>query len=243
MKTNILILGVLIIIIIFSGVWLSLEEKKVEVLTDKTEYQKEESLNVNIKNNLTENICFSSCYPYLLEKQNGEWKSYDYGECQKSDVNETCIESGQIRDFEITLSQTEEDYHRIAIPICIDCKLGEEFKESKRFYSNEFTIKEKEKFTIPKDKESCESLNGKWGRIGFELLEEVCNLSTLDAGKECTSSNQCEGSCIAELSEEDRNEAIDGVVYTKGKCTEWRLVDGCHPFIEDGKVKGILCVD
>jgi len=96
--------------------------------------------------------------------------------------------------------------------------------------------------STPTDKESCEALGGRWGRIGLSL-EEQCNLPTSDAGKECSDSDECEGSCIAELSEEDWEKAIYGVVYTKGKCTAWIITIGCHPFVEDGKVEGILCVD
>ena len=45
------------------------------IRTDKTEYQPGENLKIKIKNNFKEQICFSSCYPYLLEKKNGEWKN------------------------------------------------------------------------------------------------------------------------------------------------------------------------
>jgi len=96
--------------------------------------------------------------------------------------------------------------------------------------------------TTPTDKESCEVLGGKWGRIGLSL-EEGCNLPPSDAGKECSDSDECEGSCIAELSEEEWENAIHGVVYTKGKCTAWKITVGCRDFVENGKVEGILCVD
>ena len=96
--------------------------------------------------------------------------------------------------------------------------------------------------TTPTDKESCEALGGIWGRVGLSLNEE-CNLPTSDAGKECSDSDDCEGSCIAELSKEDQDKARQGVVYTKGKCTAWKITLGCQAFVEDGKVRGILCVD
>ena len=96
--------------------------------------------------------------------------------------------------------------------------------------------------TTPTDKESCEALGGRWGSIGLSLNEK-CNLPTSDAGKECSNSAECEGSCIAELSEEDWDKAVRGIVYTKGKCTAWKITVGCQAFVEDGKVEGILCVD
>lgn len=92
------------------------------------------------------------------------------------------------------------------------------------------------------DKESCETLGGSWGKIGLSQ-EESCNLPTSDAGKECSDSGECEGSCIAELLQEDWNKAVQGVVYTKGKCTAWKITVGCHAFVESRKVQGILCVD
>lgn len=96
--------------------------------------------------------------------------------------------------------------------------------------------------TTPTDKESCEALGGRWGTIGLQP-EEECNLPTSDAGKECSDWGDCEGACIADLSQEDLEEAPEGVVHTKGKCSASKIVVGCHAFVEDGKVYGILCVD
>lgn len=94
----------------------------------------------------------------------------------------------------------------------------------------------------PTNKESCLATGGRWGRIGLSL-NEVCNLPTFDAGKQCSNSNDCEGSCLAELSKEDWDKAAKGIVYTKGKCTAWKITVGCQAFVENGKVEGILCVD
>jgi len=99
-----------------------------------------------------------------------------------------------------------------------------------------------ETITTPTDKGSCEALGGRWGRIGL-WLEERCNLPTSDAGEECCDSSQCVGACIAELSQEDFDRAPAGVVYTKGRCSAWRITVGCHAFVEDGKVYGIMCAD
>ena len=92
----------------------------------------------------------------------------------------------------------------------------------------------------PRDKKSCEAAGGKW-----EINDvEVCNLPTSDFGKECSDSNQCEGLCIAELSEEEYNKATQGtIIYTKGKCSGETNVLGCTPIVNDGKVNGILCMD
>lgn len=80
--------------------------------------------------------------------------------------------------------------------------------------------------SVPTNKESCELLGGWWGTIG-RMRVEICNLPTSDAGKECSDSDECEGYCIAELSREDWDKAIHGVIYSKGKCTAWISISGC----------------
>jgi len=50
----------------------------------------------------------------------------------------------------------------------------------------------------PKDKETCLAKNGKWAKIGL-FPEEECNLPTSDAGRECSDVSQCEGTCLADL--------------------------------------------
>jgi hypothetical protein len=89
---------------------------------------------------------------------------------------------------------------------------------------------------------SCKLRGGEWETMGTLRIKE-CNLPTSDADKECSSSNECEGSCIAILSKEDYNKAINGTVYTKGKCTAWEIIVGCQAFVENGEVNGILCID
>ena len=61
----------LIITIIVVGwfVWSRLEVSKgILIKTDKREYREKENPKITIENKLRENICFSSCYPYYLEK-------------------------------------------------------------------------------------------------------------------------------------------------------------------------------
>ena len=93
----------------------------------------------------------------------------------------------------------------------------------------------------PKSKEACEAMGGSWGRVGLNP-EEVCNLPTSDAGKICSGSSECEGSCIADLSSEDYQKAQHENLYTNGKCTRWKMTVGCLAFVEDGEVQNI-CVD
>ncbi len=111
-----------------------------------------------------------------------------------------------------------------------------------KYAEKELTVIEGGVDATPVDKGSCEALGGRWGGIGLSP-EESCNLPTSDADRECSGSGECEGSCIARLSEEDWDRAVNGVVYTKGKCSAWKITVGCQAFVEDGRVEGILCVD
>jgi len=114
----------------------------VSIYSDKEEYLKRESLKVAIRNNLGKTVCFSSCYPYLLEKKNSneEWEKYLYVGCEEENVARDCIESQKVKAFEI-LSEIEKGVHRLYLSACIGCKAGERFREDKVFYSNDFLIK------------------------------------------------------------------------------------------------------
>jgi len=144
-KYLILFFVIFLIIILFIG-WMGwkgyqLQKGEISIITDKTEYESGGILKVKIKNNFGENICFSSCYPYLLESKNEKWESYKYVECQDFNGNGHCLKAGELKAFELTLPQAVKGPHRLAIPICLGCKIEDPFREDKRFYSNEFTIK------------------------------------------------------------------------------------------------------
>ena len=137
----------LIIFIIAVFTWkgyLISKEKELSVLTYEKEYQAGENPKVKITNNSPEKICFSSCYPYYLEKNNGSpLTSYQYGSCPHPDVAEICMEPKEVKSFEILLDNMviEKGKHRVAIPACIRCVLQENFRKDKFFYSNGFMIK------------------------------------------------------------------------------------------------------
>jgi len=148
MKKYLILFFLILLVIILLIVWMGwkgyqLQKGEISITTDKTEYEPGGILKVKIKNNFKEQICFSSCYPYLLESKNENWESYKYAECQEFDGNGHCMKAGELKAFELTLPEVSEGLHRLAIPICIGCKSEDTFKEEKRFYSNEFTIKEK----------------------------------------------------------------------------------------------------
>jgi len=142
-----ILIGILVAIAVIGSGWLAWKWQdyfgkgvQISVVTDKSEYEKEGNLKLNIRNNSRENICFSSCYPYFLEKKETQWESYVYGICRQENVNDICIEPGQVKAFEMKLALANEGLHRLALPVCAGCKEGETFKESQRFYSNQFKI-------------------------------------------------------------------------------------------------------
>ena len=145
MKNKDLVIPAILIILIGAGlIW---QEKKysrnalcVSIKTDKTEYQKGNILKLAISNNLRKNVCFSSCYPYLLERKDADWSEYIYQQCPESDINQFCLTASQSKFFEINLPDVNQGNHRLVVPVCVNCKDKDNFKEDNRFYSNEFII-------------------------------------------------------------------------------------------------------
>ncbi len=135
--------GIAALVIIILIALLFPQKGLVNVITDKNEYKLGDILKVKIENNLRKTICFSSCYPYYLEKKNGDWESYRYKDCSDENLVEICINSKKIKAFEITIpsSFVEAGTHRLTIPACIGCNSNGAFKEDQKLYSNDFIIK------------------------------------------------------------------------------------------------------
>ncbi len=115
--------------------------EEVNIITDANEYGMGDMLKVKIENNLKKSICFSSCYPYNIEKKNGEWNGYSYGDCSNSNLNENCIDSRQVKAFEFTIPFIEAGAHRLGVSACIGCNVNQTFREDQKFYSNDFLIR------------------------------------------------------------------------------------------------------
>jgi hypothetical protein len=95
---------------------------------------------------------------------------------------------------------------------------------------------------MPKTEEECLNRGGKWGRIGLGSKDE-CNLPTADANRECNDSSECESVCLAEMSTEERREAMKGKSFNrKGKCSSWMIVVGCQARVNNGKTS-LICID
>lgn len=139
-----IVITLVLISIVSWLVWKSYQLQKGEVLisTDKTEYGKAGTLTAKIKNGFNEQICFSSCYPYLLERKNENWDSYQYNNCSEPSGNGSCVGAKEEKNFELALPEVPGGLHRLSIPVCVNCKKEDSFKEDKKFYSNEFLIKD-----------------------------------------------------------------------------------------------------
>jgi hypothetical protein len=92
---------------------------------------------------------------------------------------------------------------------------------------------------VPTDRAACEARGGKWGPVGMVPLPS-CNLPAKDAGKICRDDGECEGDCLAELTDEQKRHLP---VETTGRCSAWRRNPGCLPHVEHGWVQAVVCVD
>ena len=89
----------------------------------------------------------------------------------------------------------------------------------------------------------CLSNNGEWGATG-EMKEGFCVLPTSDAYKNCNDKNDCEGYCIATLTEDEENTINESEsIQKKGQCSLWTSVFGCNALVENGKINHITCTE
>jgi hypothetical protein len=114
-----------------------------EALLEKNSYSATEELKVEIKNKENEKMCFSSCYPYIMQIKTADWDVYPYPQCDKENFAEICIESGQSKAFAIPLNMLplKSAIHQLAIPACLGCASGDQFRVDKIIYTDEFEIK------------------------------------------------------------------------------------------------------
>ncbi len=87
------------------------------------------------------------------------------------------------------------------------------------------------------DAAACAARNGTMRQVG-RLQSWQCVINYADAGKVCSSSSQCQGSCLA-------GEATDrtpGATIT-GVCQATSSRFGCNTPVENGKAGPTLCID
>lgn len=152
MKKNIIIpiiAGIALIVVLAIFCYFFLQNRKesqnqlrgVTISTDKSEYSPGDSLKVKIENQMDKKICFSSCYPYYIQRKGENWENYHYVECEKQDVAENCVEPNSVKAFELTLPKIMNGIHRLFVSSCVGCELRDKFKNSENFFSNRFFIK------------------------------------------------------------------------------------------------------
>jgi hypothetical protein len=94
---------------------------------------------------------------------------------------------------------------------------------------------------IPNTKEECLAKNGTWekrGMPGDPMVAETCFLNAPDAGKQCSSSEQClSGWCRPTA--KDRWKPAGEKAW--GTCQALRTVNGCVQGIEKGIIVNIPC--
>jgi hypothetical protein len=135
---------IFIILLVLGGLCLKKPNNKtIEVTTDQQQYNNGGSLKLRIRNLLAANVCFSSCYPYYLERKesknnSADWDAYSYQSCLYNDQIKECIDPGNTKAFEISLPKIKQGVHRLSLPACKGCAEGQTFQENERFYSNEF---------------------------------------------------------------------------------------------------------
>lgn len=89
----------------------------------------------------------------------------------------------------------------------------------------------------------CEAKGGQWRAAGI-FPQKICILPTIDGGRLCRDDGECEGSCLADLTEAQKDRVISGrPVKAAGTCTAVIPVFGCQAVVEKGYVEGILCLD
>ena len=146
MKTNARILiGILVVSALSSVLFLLLFQKSgaAEISLNRTEYDSSGTLEVAVKNDFGQEICFSSCYPYLAEIRdgNGEWKEYVYQDCPETAVAADCVPPRDSKKFRVVLEDMPAGAHRLKIPFCLECAGGEVFQAEQALYSPVFEIK------------------------------------------------------------------------------------------------------
>jgi hypothetical protein len=86
---------------------------------------------------------------------------------------------------------------------------------------------------LPNSAKACEAQGGTWTQFGAGNY--FCRISTQDAAKECTSSTQCQGVCLAAST--DRN----SLKYNA--CSSEVMLHGCFEEFRSGTSNVHVCQD
>jgi hypothetical protein len=118
-------------------------QEDLKVSTDKQEYGQNEKSIIVIENVSEKKACFSSCYPFFVQKQESTWRSYEYETCPKENIAEVCINPYGKKAFEVILEDQGilAGNYRFIVSACTKCNVGDRFETSEVFFSNEFKVK------------------------------------------------------------------------------------------------------
>lgn len=104
---------------------------------------------------------------------------------------------------------------------------------------SEKTVSEQKDPKLPSEKlaKECLAKGGTYSKQG-RLQAYRCVMQFSDAGKSCSDSSECQGSCV------NSDKAIEaGTSNVKGTCAATDSPFGCRQTIEGGVAKGFLCID
>lgn len=85
----------------------------------------------------------------------------------------------------------------------------------------------------PTNDAACVAAGGKWGPVGL-MGTPACTLPSPTAGKQCSDSSECAGSCWT-----DQAPGSKGAGY----CQPTNMPFGCHSEVVNGVAQPALCAD
>ena len=97
---------------------------------------------------------------------------------------------------------------------------------------------------VPATEIECRQIGGRWGPVGI-FPQPVCRVPTLDVDRTCGDEEECEGTCLADLTTGERDRLRKGAVtlVKRGRCSKYVQTYGCMAVVRKGRVKGLTCRD
>lgn len=110
---------------------------------------------------------------------------------------------------------------------CMACHVAEKVS-----FMNQQPVFER---AVPDLAANCKAKGGQWIKAG-RAQTPMCDIPYSDAGKACSDSDQCQGSCISQERQRGKK--------TKGQCSASPAAAfGCYALVSKGFSRGMICVD
>ena len=110
---------------------------------------------------------------------------------------------------------------------CMACHVAEKVS-----FMNQQPVFER---AVPDLAADCKAKGGQWIKVG-RAQTPMCDIPYNDAGKACSDSDQCQGSCISQERQRGKK--------TKGQCSASPAATfGCYALVSKGVSRGMICVD